>query len=134
MTDVVADTHTIVWYMLGLEKLSQAALDAMDRATDSGDLIYVSAISIIEIRYLIDRDRIPEAVLAQIAANLNAPDQAIAIAPVDWNIATAIQQIDRLTVPEMPDRIIAATALSLNSPLVTRDRKIQALTTIQTIW
>ena len=63
MTDVVADTHAIVWYMLGLEKLSQAALDAMDRATDSGDLIYVSAISIVEIRYLIDRDRIPEAVL-----------------------------------------------------------------------
>jgi len=134
MTDVVADTHAIVWYILGLEKLSQAALDAMDRATDSGDLIYVSAISIVEIRYLIDRERIPEAVLAQIAANLDAPDQAIAIAPVDWSIATAIQQIDRLTVPEMPDRIIAATALSLNRPLVTRDRKIQALTTIQTIW
>jgi predicted nucleic acid-binding protein len=37
-------------------------------------------------------------------------------------------------VPDMPDRIIAATALSLSLPLVTRDAKIQAVTTIQTIW
>jgi len=85
--------------------LSQAALEAMDRATDSGDLIYVSAISIVEIRYLIDRDRLPEAVQAQIAANLDAPDRAITIAPVAWTVATAIQQIDRLTVPEMPNSL-----------------------------
>jgi len=46
----------------------------------------------------------------------------------------AIRQIPGETVPEMPDRIIAATALSLNLPLVTRDLKIQALTNLKTIW
>ncbi len=34
----------------------------------------------------------------------------------------------------MPDRIIAATAFSLGIPLVTRGLRIQALTTIVTIW
>jgi predicted nucleic acid-binding protein len=33
----------------------------------------------------------------------------------------------------MPDRIIAATALHLGVPLVSRDRKIQA-SSIHTIW
>ncbi len=33
----------------------------------------------------------------------------------------------------MPDRIIAATALHLGLPLVTRDRRLQAAI-IQTIW
>jgi predicted nucleic acid-binding protein len=33
----------------------------------------------------------------------------------------------------MPDRIIAATALNLGLPLVTRDRRLQAAG-IQTIW
>ncbi|MGH7200282.1 MAG: PIN domain-containing protein [Planctomycetaceae bacterium] len=33
----------------------------------------------------------------------------------------------------MPDRMIAATALHLNLPLVTRDRRIQAAN-IPTIW
>jgi predicted nucleic acid-binding protein len=37
-------------------------------------------------------------------------------------------------VPDMPDRIIAATALNLNLPLVTHDHKILATSVIQTIW
>ena len=49
-------------------------------------------------------------------------------------MSATIREIDRATVPDMPDRIIAATALSLNLPLVTRDLKIQELTNIQTIW
>ena len=43
-----------------------------------------------------------------------------------------MSQIPRDVVPDMPDRIIAATALSNSLPLVTRDLKIRALTTIQT--
>ncbi len=46
----------------------------------------------------------------------------------------AIRQIPSETMPEMPDRIIAATSLSLNLPLVTRDLKIQSLTNLKTIW
>ena len=37
-------------------------------------------------------------------------------------------------VPEMPDRIIAATAQSLGLPLVTRDCRIQNLSALVTIW
>lgn len=44
-----------------------------------------------------------------------------------------MQAISRATINDMPDRIIAATALRLNLPLVTRDRKIQAAQ-IQCIW
>jgi PIN domain nuclease of toxin-antitoxin system len=36
-------------------------------------------------------------------------------------------------LPDLPDRIIAATALRLNLPLVTRDRKIQA-SQVNSIW
>lgn len=53
---------------------------------------------------------------------------------VDKNIALTIQEIDRMIVSEMPDRIIAATALYLQLPLITRDLKIQALSNIQVIW
>jgi len=38
-----------------------------------------------------------------------------------------------LVVPDMPDRIITATAFYLNLPLVSCDSKIQAAN-IQTIW
>jgi len=41
--------------------------------------------------------------------------------------------VPRAEVPDMPDRIIAATALHLGLPLISRDRKIQ-LAGLQTIW
>jgi PIN domain nuclease of toxin-antitoxin system len=50
------------------------------------------------------------------------------------DIAQTLQQIPRSTVADMPDRIIAANALHLNLPIVTKDRKIQALQSIKTIW
>lgn len=39
----------------------------------------------------------------------------------------------RQIVPEMPDRIISATALYLNLPLITRDAQIIA-SIVETIW
>lgn len=53
---------------------------------------------------------------------------------IDNAEANGIILFPRSTVPEMPDRIIAATALYLHIPLITKDHKIQALQSIQTIW
>jgi predicted nucleic acid-binding protein len=44
-----------------------------------------------------------------------------------------LRRVRREDVPDMPDRIIAATALALDLPLVTRDGKIRAAG-IRTIW
>ncbi len=134
MPSVVADTHTLIWYIFELPRLSTAALTALEQAVNEGDFIYFSAITIVEISYLIERGRLAGEVLIRVLNAADDPNMGILLAPLDRNISAAIQQIDRATVPDMPDRIIAATALSLGLPLVTRDRKIQALTTIQTIW
>src|SRR3954471_4744598 len=49
------------------------------------------------------------------------------------DIVRVLPLIARSAVPDMPDRIIAATALHLNLPLLSKDRKIQ-VSGIQTIW
>ena len=59
---------------------------------------------------------------------------AFRLIEVSREIADEVENIPRSTIPDMPDRIIAATALHLNLPLVTKDHKIQAVTSIQTIW
>jgi predicted nucleic acid-binding protein len=43
-------------------------------------------------------------------------------------------RIDRSIVPDMPDRIIAATSMALKVPVLTKDSRLKALTTIETIW
>ena len=37
-------------------------------------------------------------------------------------------------VPDMPDRIVAASALALGLPLVTKDLNIRRLANLKTIW
>jgi predicted nucleic acid-binding protein len=41
--------------------------------------------------------------------------------------------IPRADVPDMPDRLIAATATSLGVPLISRDGRIRA-SAVHTIW
>jgi predicted nucleic acid-binding protein len=48
-------------------------------------------------------------------------------------VADALARIPRDQVPDLPDRVIAAAALALGLPLVTRDAKIRS-SAIQTIW
>ncbi|MEH2013847.1 hypothetical protein [Nostoc sp.] len=35
MTSVVADTHTLIWYVFDLQRLSQAALTALEQAVNT---------------------------------------------------------------------------------------------------
>lgn len=134
MTAVVADTHTIVWYIAEPKQLSEIASLKLDRAVDTGQYIYISAISIVEICYLVEKRRLPELVLQRLFEVSDIADGVVVTLPVNRVIAETLRQIPRDTVPDMPDRIIAATALHLNLPLVTCDGKIQALTEIETVW
>ncbi len=106
----------------------------LDQTSDDGYLIHISAISIVEICYLLERDRIPSTILQTILQNLQLPRPTLTIVSMDIEVARSIAEINRATVPDMPDRIIAATALYLKLPLITCDHKIQACNAIETIW
>jgi PIN domain nuclease of toxin-antitoxin system len=53
--------------------------------------------------------------------------------PVDRTIVAALRRVDRVQVPELADRVIAATAHHFDLPVISRDRKITA-SGIPTIW
>ncbi len=133
MTSIVADTHALIWYILDPDLLSKLALKALDTASNQGDPIFLSAISIVEICYLVDKGRLTKTVLERVITAIEAENAGIEIISIDLKIGLAVRQISREIVPDMPDRIIAATALHLNIPLVTKDAKIQSAN-IQTIW
>jgi PIN domain nuclease of toxin-antitoxin system len=129
----IADTHAVIWYLLADSLLSEAARNAFFTAAAQADPIGVSSISIVEIIYLTEKQRIPQHALTLLEKELQTPESVLTIVALDAKLALGINQVDRLDVPEMPDRIIAATAAVLDLPLITRDRKIRA-TNIRTIW
>jgi len=49
------------------------------------------------------------------------------------DVVDQIANVLRDDIPDLPDRVIAATALALNLPLISRDRKI-VLSGLETIW
>jgi|CXWL01.1.fsa_nt_gi PIN domain nuclease of toxin-antitoxin system len=135
MSAVVTDTHALLWYLSDSAKLSTKAAAVFDEAERDGQPIYVPAIILIELRYLVERGRdITEADFGTVIAKLNDPTSALTFVPLDQQISEDLEHIARSIVPDMPDRLIAATAYSLNVPLVTRDSKIRDLTNVDAIW
>jgi PIN domain nuclease of toxin-antitoxin system len=101
---------------------------------NNGESIFISAISLVEMNYLVEKNRIPTSSLEQLLQLIDDPLVKLVVVPLDTPVAKSFTQIPREIVPEMGDRIIAATSLYLGLPLVTKDHKIRNLSNIQTIW
>jgi PIN domain nuclease of toxin-antitoxin system len=129
----VLDTHAAIWYLLDTKNLSEMVFSLIDGAATSGVPTYISAVSLVEVVYLVERGRIAADAFERFVRELGQDNPAFKVFPLDYNVASALRSIPRDAVPDMPDRIIAATALHLGLPLVTRDRRLQAAG-IHTIW
>jgi len=88
---------------------------------------------LIEIVYLVEKQRLPPTTLAEVMDEVARQPTLFEVVSVSQEVALAMERVSRDEVPDMPDRIIAATALHLDVPLVSRDRKIR-LSQVQTVW
>ena len=134
MADLIVDTHSAIWYFADSPEISALATQTIDNAVANGDKVILATISIVEIVYLIDKRKLVPQTLTRLIQNLKLPNNNFVSQDLTEDIAQTLQNIPRSTVPDMPDRIIAATALHLNLPLVTKDSKIRSLVNIKTVW
>ena len=111
-------------YLSDSKQLSPTARLIITTEEKNGESIFVSAISLVEVIYLAERGRLPLTALQSLENALGDPMGSMVLAPLDAAVAKAVQKISRITVPDMPDRIIAATAVHLNADLGTRDRRL----------
>lgn len=133
MPGVAVDTHAIVWYLLDDSRLSQKAAAALDSATEAGEPIYVPSICLVELTYLVEKGRLPVAARDGLVQALDDPTSPCILAPLDRVVADALEFVNRGEVPDLPDRIMAATAVALRVPLISRDRRLRA-SHVETIW
>ena len=133
---VVADTHALLWYLLDDpdRRLSPAALAVLEEA-ESTDGISVSVASVVDLWYVIrTRGTFTDDQLDQVFGLLRDPETSLEAEPVTLDVAAAFRQIPRDALGDPWDRFITATAVALDLPLVTRDRRIRESGLVETIW
>lgn len=130
---VVADTHAVIWYLYDDPRLSLPARTLMDAVDAEGNQIAIASITLAEIIYLIERGRVPPTVFDDLLMLLDEIDTTLVVVPFDRAIANVMRRIERIHVPELPDRITAATAVHLGTPIVSRDLKLRH-SSVVTIW
>ena len=129
----VADTHAAIWFLFGDPRLSTTAKDFFDEAALARRKIALSPISLAEVVYLVEKARLPGSAFDDLRSALGNPNHVLEEAPFTAEVVEAMRQISRVDVPDMPDRIVSATAVFLGVPLITRDERIRA-SAVQTVW
>jgi PIN domain nuclease of toxin-antitoxin system len=136
----VADTHTAIWHLFDDPMLSPAArkftlprVAALDDAAEARQKIALSPISLAEVVYLIEKRRLPMAAYTDLRNALRNPNHVLEEAPFTMEVVEAMQRVARSEVPDMPDRIVAATAVYLGVPVISRDRRIRTAD-LRTVW
>jgi PIN domain nuclease of toxin-antitoxin system len=73
----VADTHAALWYLHKNPRLSVTARTFMDDAAQAGHDIALSPISLAEIVYLVEKERLPGSAYEDLKAALADPEYVI---------------------------------------------------------
>ncbi len=133
MLRAVADTHAVIWYIFGDARLSVTARNTIEQIAAEGNQVAFSSITLAEIVYLSERGRIDAATLDRLLRAVDGENAVLAEVPFDRNIAQSLMRVERAQIPDLLERIIAATALYLGLPLISRDRRI-LLSDVDTIW
>jgi PIN domain nuclease of toxin-antitoxin system len=133
MIAAIADTHAVIWYLFSDERLGRAASAFIESTIANGDHIGVSAISFAEMVYLIEKDRIQATALDDLLLAITDPNSVLQQVPLTDRVAVSMRGIPRHEIPDLPDRIIAATARLHDVPVLSRDGRIRA-SIVKTIW
>jgi len=134
VTQYVTDTHALIWHLTEDERLPLACRTAFSDADQSKVQIWIPAIVLVEVIYLVEKSRVPSSLVERMLDAVDPPRLGYLVAALDVNVARNLIRIPRNLVPDMPDRIIAATAVTLDAPLLTKDSKIRTVPGLTTIW
>lgn len=129
----VVDTHGLVWYALERwKKLGKQARRTLSRADQGKATVFVPTIVLVEVGELERRGRI------RLRGGFTSWTRGLfsreAFRPAELTVEIVLEAQSLHEIPERGDRLIAATAIHLECPLISRDRRIGEMTGIRTVW
>ena len=126
----VADTHALLWWFTNSSRMSLKASEIFEKCENGENIIFIPSIVIAESLSIFDKKRISFN-FKNLFKKIHTSDNFVLIA-LDYPI---LQQMVALKeIPELHDKIIASTAKYLKLPIITKDKTLQKLPTIKTIW
>lgn len=124
----VIDTHILVWYFTGSERLGEETKEEIDRIRRSGGRILVPTIVLSEALYIAENERDVssdrDAVLDFDALYQRVVDD-VGFEVIGFGQGVLEEAIGVTSIPELHDRIIAATARFYGAEILTDDPEIE---------
>jgi len=130
---IVVDTHVVIWDALAPHKLSRIAKSAIKNA-NAEDGIVLADISLWEIGMLMEKGRISINESCQAFLSLLLEVNKCRLQPITVDIAVRATHSALTGLADPADRLIAATSLALDVPLVTADQCLRGHKGLKTIW
>ena len=129
---LLLDTHIWLWWLLGDGALNNIEREALDRAAESGDLS-ISWVTVWETEMLERKGRIELNQGFQKWIEAAVQPRIATLLPVDTEVVIAQRKLPDSFHGDPADRLIAATSILSQYPLVTHDRRIREANVCE-IW
>lgn len=129
---ILLDTHVVIWLASGDARISRTAQAAIDEARKTQRGLAISDFTLFELSLLFRKKKFellltPEDFVWDV-------ERRFVILPVTANIALQAFELPASYPNDPVDRIIGATALVEDIPLVTADAGIRKSRAVPTIW
>jgi PIN domain nuclease of toxin-antitoxin system len=129
----VTDSHALIWYAIGPgRRLGRAARTLFARAERGEATIYVPTFVLVEIAEAIRRGGLRfDGGFSRWARALLGSGGFVA---ADLTADVVLEADGLYAIRERSDRLIAATAVNLECPLITRDPALSRVPSLTTVW
>jgi PIN domain nuclease of toxin-antitoxin system len=129
---ILLDTHVVIWLAQDYQRISSTARSAIENARRKDRGLAVSDITLVEIARLANHRRIH--LTPDVETHLSEVERRFVVFPITANIALQAFELPANYPKDPVDRIIGATALIEDIPLLTADREIRKSRVVPTIW
>jgi PIN domain nuclease of toxin-antitoxin system len=122
----VTDTHSLLWHMTDDPRLSLRVKNIFDK-----DYVVIPCIVFFELLYLLEKKKIVgdfDGFLSMVSASEN-----YRVEPLCLPVIEKSRRIPREVITDPWDRLIAATSMHLQLPLMTRDVKLKRIG-VNVVW